>query len=134
MPERTGESVQPAVANMSYGEPDDLFAVRGFVRLHALSLGLPANRADLLTLAVNELATNTLRHTSGGGLVRLWAEGGQLVCEVADGGVVPSFGQMPPAESTRGRGLPIVASIGDEVSRVAVDGGTAVRIRMSLSD
>lgn len=134
MPELTGESVQPAVTSMPYAEPDDLFVVRGFVRLHALALGLPANRADLLTLAVNELATNTLRHTSGGGRVRLWAEAGQLVCEVADGGVVPSFGAMPGADSTGGRGLPIVASIADEVSRVAVDGGTAVLIRMSLSD
>ncbi len=133
MPELTGESVQPAVASMSYARPDDLFALRGFVRLHGSALGLPVNRTDLLILAVNELATNTLRHASGGGRVRVWAEAGQLVCEVTDAGVVPPFGRMPAAESTRGRGLPIVASIADEVSRVPVDGGTAVRIRMNLS-
>jgi two-component sensor histidine kinase len=86
----------------------------------------------MLTLAVNELATNTLQHTSDGGRVRMWAEAGQLVCDVADAGSVPTFGAMPPPESVRGRGLAIVARIADEVARLAVAGGTVVRIRMNL--
>ncbi|MEK8105703.1 hypothetical protein NKG94_12165 [Micromonospora sp. M12] len=41
---------------------------------------------ELLTLAVSELATNTLQHTTGGGWVRLWAEPGQLFCDIVDRG------------------------------------------------
>jgi serine/threonine-protein kinase RsbW len=132
MTELPGAPTPPASVSMPYAEAEDLVAVRGFVRSRALALGLPAARVDMLTLAVNELATNTLQHTSDGGRVRMWAEAGQLVCDVADAGSVPTFGAMPPPESVRGRGLAIVARIADEVARLAVAGGTVVRIRMNL--
>ena len=132
VPTPTGAPTPSAPTAMPYVEAGDLAAVRGFVRSHALALGLPAARVDLLALAVNELATNTLQHTSGGGQVRVWAEAGQLVCDVADAGTVPPFGTMPPPESVRGRGLAIVARVADEVATVPVAGGTAVRIRMNL--
>jgi serine/threonine-protein kinase RsbW len=124
--------IAPDSAAMPYTVADDLVAVRGFVRTRALALGLPAARVDMLTLAVNELATNTLQHTRGGGQVRVWSEAGQLVCDVADAGTVQSFGSMPPPDSVRGRGLAIVARIADEVAAVPVAGGTVVRIRMNL--
>jgi serine/threonine-protein kinase RsbW len=121
---------------MPYEAPNDLAAVRAFVRTGALALGLPAGRADLLTLAVSELTTNTLQHTSGGGRVRLWSEAGQLVCDVVcdvvDGGPPLSFGQMPPPESVRGRGLAIVRRVADEVVSLSGPDGTLVRIRMNL--
>lgn len=121
------------VDSMPYAEIGDLVTVRGFVRSSALALGLPAARVDLLALAVNELVTNTLQHTSGGGRVQVWAESGQLFCDVADGGRIPGFGEMPSAESVRGRGLAIVALVADEVSALPVADGTVVRIRMALA-
>ncbi len=132
MTEPPGARTPAARTTMPYAVADDLVAVRGFVRSRALALGLPDTRVDLLALAVNELATNTLQHSSGGGQVRVWAEAGQLVCDVADAGTVPPFGTMPPPESVRGRGLAIVARIADEVAAVPVAGGTVVRIRMNL--
>jgi anti-sigma regulatory factor (Ser/Thr protein kinase) len=87
---------------------------------------------DLLALAVSELATNTLQHTSGGGRVRVWSDAGQLVCDVADGGPVVSFGEMPPPDAVRGRGLAIVQRIADEVAAITSPDGTLVRIRMNL--
>jgi anti-sigma regulatory factor (Ser/Thr protein kinase) len=117
---------------MAYAEADDLAAVRAFVRSHALALGLAAGRVDLLTLAVSELATNTLQHTSGGGHVEVWAEPGHLVCDVTDAGPARSFGPMPPADSVRGRGLAIVQRVADEVATATGPGGTLVRIRMDL--
>jgi serine/threonine-protein kinase RsbW len=134
MADTPGGSVRPAYDSMTYARVTDLAAVRGFVRSFALALGLPAIRIDMLALAVNELTTNTLQHTSGGGRVRVWAEAGQLVCEVSGPGRVPPFGQMPPPDSVRGRGLAIVARIADEVTTVPVADGTAVRIRMNLPD
>jgi anti-sigma regulatory factor (Ser/Thr protein kinase) len=78
------------------------------------------------------LTSNTLQHTSGGGHVRVWAEGGQVILAVADGGPPRSFGEMPPADSPRGRGLAIVNSIADEVSSDSGPDGTVVQVRMNL--
>jgi serine/threonine-protein kinase RsbW len=118
---------------MSYAVPDDLKVLRAFVAARALALGLPAGRVDALTLAVSELATNTLQHTTGGGHVRVWANAGQLVCDVVDRGPARSFGRpMPAADALRGRGLPIVERVCDVVDTSTVAGGTRVRIRLNL--
>jgi anti-sigma regulatory factor (Ser/Thr protein kinase) len=118
---------------MSYAVADDLTTVRRFVRSLALALGLSASRTDLLVLAVSELATNTLQHTTGGGLVRVWADAGQLICDVVDGGQAWAFGRgMPPADSVGGRGLAIVELVSDDVVATAGPEGTMIRIRLDL--
>jgi serine/threonine-protein kinase RsbW len=118
---------------MSYDRPADLADVRAFVRSRAGYLGLPERRADLLTLAVSELATNTLQHTAGGGRVRLRIENGRLVCDVIDQGPPRRLGRpMPPAQEVRGRGLAIVERICDEVGIEAENGATLVRLTFSL--
>ncbi|AGL16854.1 ATP-binding protein [Actinoplanes sp. N902-109] len=120
-------------AGLSYATPSDLRTVRAFVAEQARALGLAATRVELLIVAVSELATNTLQHTSGGGRIRIWADHGQLICDVVDGGGPRPFGRaMPPAGSTRGRGLPIVERICDSVHTVAVPGGTLVRLCLNL--
>jgi serine/threonine-protein kinase RsbW len=118
---------------MSYFVPDDLRAVRAFVTERALALGLAEARVDLLTLAVSELTTNTLQHTTGGGHIRIWAEDGRLVCDVVDRGEERPFGRaMPAAEAVRGRGLAIVERVCDDVFTTTVPGGTLVRICLNL--
>lgn len=118
---------------MFYAESGDLRVVRAFVAARAAALGLPPERVELLTLAVSELATNTLQHTTGGGRVRLWVDGGDLVCDVVDGGAPRTFGRaMPGADALRGRGLAIVERVCDEVAVTAVGGGTMVRVRLAL--
>jgi serine/threonine-protein kinase RsbW len=117
----------------SYAEPGDLARVREFVRVRATVLGLPEQRAELLTLAVSELATNTLQHTAGGGVVRLWASDGRIICEVIDGGPIRTFGRrMPAADALRGRGLAIVERVCDDVDVGTADGGTRVRLALDL--
>jgi len=120
-------------AEAAYRAPGDLAVVREFVRAEAERIGLSRVRADLLAVAVSELATNTLQHTDGGGVVRIWAEPGRVRCEVVDGGEPPGFGRaMPAADQPRGRGLAIVERICDEVA-IRPDGdGTAVRLGMFL--
>ncbi|MEU4690108.1 ATP-binding protein [Actinoplanes sp. NPDC023714] len=124
----------PAEADsMSYADHGDLRVVRGFVAERAGRLGLPAARIDLLVLAVSELTTNTLMHTDGGGLVRVWAEKGNVICDVTDSGGPRTFGRsMPPAQTIGGRGLAIVERICDSVKSIAVPGGTLVRICLAL--
>jgi serine/threonine-protein kinase RsbW len=118
---------------MIYDEPGDLAEVRAFVRASAGDLGLPDRRADLLTLAVSELATNTLQHTAGGGRVRLRVEPGRLLCDVIDQGPMRRLGRaMPAAQEVRGRGLAIVERICDEVGIESENGSTRVRLTFLL--
>jgi anti-sigma regulatory factor (Ser/Thr protein kinase) len=118
---------------ISYDRPADLADVRAFVRASAGDLGLPERRADLLTLAVSELATNTLQHTAGGGRVRLRAEPGRLLCDVIDHGPIRRLGRaMPAAQEVRGRGLAIVERICDEVGIDSENGTTRVRLTFIL--
>ncbi|HEY0000663.1 MAG TPA: ATP-binding protein [Actinoplanes sp.] len=118
---------------MSFEKPGDLAQVRNFVQAVARDFGLPGTRADLLMIAVSELATNTLQHSGGGGRVRVWAEPGRLWCEVIDGGPAREFGrEMPAAHEPRGRGLPIVERICDEVRVDEAPDGTHVRLGMAL--
>ncbi len=118
-------------AEMTYDRAGDLAVVREFVRVEAARLGLPAHRAELLIIAVSELATNTLQHTSGGGRVRMWAEPDLLVCEVLDHGPMRALHHaMPAAESPRGRGLAIVERLCDEVTISTGPDGTRVRLRL----
>jgi serine/threonine-protein kinase RsbW len=122
-----------ADAEIPYAEPGDLARVREFVRSRAVELGLPEQRAELLTLAVSELATNTLQHTAGGGVVRLRAADGRVVCDVIDGGAIRTLGRpMPAADALRGRGLAIVERICDEVGVETAGDGTRVRLALDL--
>jgi anti-sigma regulatory factor (Ser/Thr protein kinase) len=117
---------------VSYHLPADLATVRALVRERAIGLGLSAVRADLLTVAVSELATNTLQHTDGGGRIELWADGDEVFCDVIDGGPARRFGRaMPAGDSPRGRGLAIVERICDQVGVTAGEDGTRVRLMMT---
>ena len=103
------------------------------MRSHALALGMSEARTEMLMLAVNELATNTLQHTTGGGRVRMWTDAGEVVCDIVDQGPLRTFQrQMPPAEAVRGRGLAIVERICDHVDTVSGPDGTTVRLRLHL--
>jgi serine/threonine-protein kinase RsbW len=122
---------------MVYAVATDLSALRAFVSTRATALGLPEDRAELLVLAVSELATNTLQHTGAGGEVTLRSDRGRLVCDVVDGlhdnGSAPVLGgAMPPAEALRGRGLAIVEHICDDVQTSVIAGATRVRIHLNL--
>ncbi|MEU8007491.1 ATP-binding protein [Catellatospora sp. NPDC049111] len=109
---------------------DDFAGIRGFVRDRAVAAGLSTARAEMLMLAVSELMSNTIEHTGGGGVVRVWAEAGAVVCEVRDqrpGGWRPASAVMPAADAIRGRGMAIVSRVCDAVS---VDGDGSVQLRM----
>ncbi|GIH02541.1 hypothetical protein Rhe02_06080 [Rhizocola hellebori] len=116
----------------TYHHADDLHDLRLWAQECALRAGLSSERAVLLMLAVSELASNTLQHTSGGGLVEVRAESGGVVCEVTDDGPagarVPAT--MPPPTAVGGRGLAIVEQVCDDVSIRAEGRRTVVRLWM----
>ncbi|MFI0447192.1 anti-sigma factor RsbA family regulatory protein [Actinomadura sp. 6N118] len=64
----------------------ELPGLRAFLSVESMRLGLPEEQVLPFVLAVNEVATNIIRRGGGQGGVWLWAEGGELICDVADPG------------------------------------------------
>jgi anti-sigma regulatory factor (Ser/Thr protein kinase) len=122
-----------------FNSADDLRAIRQFVEDRALRAGLRAHRVIDLCVAVNEVATNTLVHTRGAGLLSLWQdpETSSLVCEISDSGQLTDrlVGRIPPARSEpHGRGLLLVNELCDlvEIPTGQIGTGTTVRLHMRL--
>jgi anti-sigma regulatory factor (Ser/Thr protein kinase) len=112
-------------------------AVRSFVAAQASAAGLVGRRASDLVLAVDELATNSVRHGGGRGLLRVWRDAGAVVCEVRDDGRVPHalVGRVrPPVEQIGGRGLWLVNQLCDLVQLRSTPEGTSVRVHMSMAE
>ena len=81
-----------------------LAAMRYFVSDQAANAGLNADDVDDLALAVNEVATNSVVHGGGAGIVRIWQEPEALICEVIDKGPIldPLIGRQQPATDQPG--------------------------------
>lgn len=103
-------------------------AVSGALRAQ----GFGRRRAEDVTVAVNEVATNAVHHGGGAARLLLWTPGDDLVCEVHDRGRLadPLPGVAPPdPASAHGRGLWIARQLCDLLHVWADDEGTHVRIR-----
>jgi anti-sigma regulatory factor (Ser/Thr protein kinase) len=112
---------------------ESLSAVRRFAAGHAERAGFGAERTHDLLLAVNEVATNTVRHGGGRGLMLLWQEPGALVCEVRDEGRIaaPLVGrERPRVGQIGGYGLWVANQLCDLVQVRAYASGGAVRLHM----
>ena len=125
----------PGDHEMTPFTPDDLQGVRRRVSEHAARHGVGGDRAADLELAVTELATNSLRHAGGEGLLRTWRDGDALVVEVTDRGriVDPLVGRRPPGpDDEGGRGVWMANQLCDLVQVRSSGEGTVVRALMWL--
>ena len=107
--------------------------VRRFAVEQATRLGLPTARLDDLMVAVNEVATNAIRHGAGYGQVSMWRDERYVLCEVFDPGhaVDGLAGCLPPnPDSEGGHGLWITRQLCDLVETRTTPGGTTVRLYM----
>ena len=114
---------------------DDPAAARRFARQMASAAGLAEPRLTDLVIAVGELAANTLRHTRGSGSVRVWAEAGEVVCEVRDSGHIQDAlagRRYPATDAGRGHGLWVVHQVCDLVEMRTSPAGTVFRLHMGL--
>jgi anti-sigma regulatory factor (Ser/Thr protein kinase) len=112
----------------------ELRRVRRLVSSYAEGL-LGKTRTDDLVLAVNELATNSIRHGGGAGTLRIWTQEDGLVCEVHDAGHItdPHAGSIPPTpDQPSGRGLWVVRRLADLMQIHSSPAGTLVRVQMRL--
>ena len=84
-------------------------------------------------LAVNEVATNSVRHGGGRGMLRIWQEPDALICEVRDGGRIddPLAGRRRPGGAQiGGYGLWLANQVCDLVQVRSYADGSAVRVHM----
>jgi anti-sigma regulatory factor (Ser/Thr protein kinase) len=126
---------EPWPAELEFGR-EDLVLVRQFVAARARPAGFAGGRLNDLVLAVHELATNSLRHAGGGGLLRVWQTDAAFYCESRDHGRIadPLAGrERAPELLGGGRGLWIVSHLCDLVQVRSSPGGTVVRVQMALS-
>jgi anti-sigma regulatory factor (Ser/Thr protein kinase) len=104
---------------------------RRWVAALATLTGIDRERVADLTLAVGEVAANSVRYGGGGGSVRVWRSPDALVCEVTDRGHLedPLVGRLRPA-ATRGggRGVWLANQLCDLVQIRSNRRGTTVRI------
>ena len=112
-----------------------LGGLRSVVWREAMKAGLGERRAADAVTAVNEVASNSLIHGGGSGVLRLWFTDESFVCEVSDKGVIetPLAGRVRPAFDARGgRGLWMVNQLCELVQVRSFSTGTTVRMHIRL--
>jgi anti-sigma regulatory factor (Ser/Thr protein kinase) len=115
----------------------DLAELRSFTTTEVRQAGVSDARARDLVLAVDEAATNALVHGGGRGELRIWRDGGHVVCEITDHGSLddPLAGRLrPKPEGCSGRGVWLMNELCDLVELRPTDCGTAVRLHLEVDD
>ena len=110
-----------------------LAGIRRAVAREARAAGLSETLIDDFVLAVNEIASNTVRHGGGCGKLRIWDDGRAVICEVADRGSIgdPLAGRIePPEDHEGGRGLWMATQLCDLIQVRSFPTGSVVRLHM----
>ena len=125
----------PPTALALFFSADGLSRLRDVASSYARDIGMDAARAAEVSLAVSEIATNTIRHAGGRGQFRIWANGDSLAAEVSDAGRIgdPLIGRRRPEVDQRdGRGMWIVNQLCDLVQVRTYATGNVVRLQFRL--
>jgi anti-sigma regulatory factor (Ser/Thr protein kinase) len=112
---------------------DSLGEVRSLVLREAMTAGLGEMRAAEVVVAVNEVASNSVRHAGGEGVLKMWRTTDCFICEVSDDGLIdePLVGRYRPAEdAVGGRGLWMVNQLCELVQMRSFARGSTVRMHM----
>ncbi len=127
--------VPPAdAAEVRFG-PDDLSTLRQVVRRLGETSRLSPDATDDLVLAAHELASNSVLHGGGGGVLRGWRTPHALVVELGDCGVIkdPMVGrEASMCLDESGRGLWIANQLCELVQVRSSERGTTVRLHTWL--
>jgi anti-sigma regulatory factor (Ser/Thr protein kinase) len=123
----------PAGAATFAFDASTLQPLRVFVAMRAADAGLTPMRTEDLVLAVNELASNSVRHGGGSGVLRTWLEDDTFVAEVSDRGQIdePLAGREPPCSGqVGGHGLWLVNQLCDLMQMRTFPTGSVVRVHV----
>ena len=87
-------------------------------------------------LAAHEIATNSVRHGGGRGILRVWREAETVICDVRDSGRIaaqPLVGRVrPQLGATGGWGLWLANQLCDLVQLRELPEGSVVRLHQHL--
>jgi anti-sigma regulatory factor (Ser/Thr protein kinase) len=128
-------ALPPSDEPVSYTYTTDLAAIRAVVHRYAIQAGLTEARAIDLTLAVSEVAANTVKHAKSPGSLKIWYDAKEIVCQIHDEGIIadPLAGRRPPSlDASGGHGLWIVNQVCDQVEILSDETGTTIRLHMTL--
>jgi len=138
--EATPEPLWPVTGEPLVSVPvtDSVPGLRTAVRERATAEGwLTADRADLLALAITELATNGIRHGGRSRELRIWVLPDAVVGEISDDGAAtlqPLSGYLLPDPTTAGgMGLWLVQQLCDSLAVYRLDGCTYARFAVRRS-
>jgi anti-sigma regulatory factor (Ser/Thr protein kinase) len=107
--------------------------IRALVAEHARAAGVSETRAGDLVLATHEVAINSIRHGGGEGFLRVWHNGGTVLCEVRDRGRLdqPLAGRTrPELDKDGGWGLWLANQLCDLVQLRTLPEGNVVRLHL----
>ena len=133
MPFATPLPDPPSEATVLRFGSGDLAVVRGIAAASAASAGLDAHRADDLVVAAHEIATNSVRHGGGAGVLKVWPEDGQLICDFNDAGHIDdplADRRQPSSTAAGGRGLWLANQLCDLVQIRSHPSGTQIRLHV----
>ena len=108
---------------------------RQFTAGRAVAAGLTGSRIEDLVLAVDELASNSIRYGGRHGTLRIWHEDETLFCEISDAGRIadPLVGRVRPTGTTvGGYGMWMVQQLCDLVQVRTSAAGSVVRVHTYL--
>lgn len=126
----------PAHAEQVRFDEASLAALRRTVTVWADGHALRRESIEELVLAVDEVATNSIRYGGGEGTLVMWREREELLCEVSDGGHIkdPLLGRARPGpDALSGRGLWIVNHLCDLVQIRSSQSGSQIRLHKKLA-
>jgi anti-sigma regulatory factor (Ser/Thr protein kinase) len=120
-----------------------LYGLRQAVQAHAAAAGMSEARARDVVLAVQELASNAVRHGAGRGRLQIWSQDGAVCCQVRDAGREPRDGRPGAGDEAgagaaagwpyaHGHGMWLVRLLADQMSVVSGPGGTCAEVRFAL--
>lgn len=136
-PGRLDEPLLAPAGTEALAYEHDLRPVRTMVAAASQRAGLSPPLCADLVIAASEVAANTLRHTSAGGVIRIWATADEVLCQIDDTGFIadPMAGRWRPASDLPGgHGLWLVNQVCDLTEIRTSDLGTTIRLHMHLPD
>lgn len=125
-----------AVINETAFELQTLASVRRMVKQCALDAGVSDRRTADFVLAASEVASNSVMHGGGHGIMRIWCDETSLICEFTDAGHIAnlSAATQPPASDIGGRGIWVATQMSDRIDIRTSPIGTTVRLALILKD
>ena len=115
------------IADLAFTE---LPGIREMIHTEADRAGFSPERVYDVLIAVNEVASNSIVHGGGSGILNLWQDGsGSLIVEIRDAGLIrdPLVGRYAPGPDLEARGLWLVNQLSDLVQIRSDGSGTVVR-------